>query len=100
MRIVGGSFNVSFIEVVDGELVTVVPDEQRPLVEQALSKPIDVWRSVEDEEQGRIDEVLTVLEPGSDEHVARAILALPGGLLLEGDEAIPAEEDAAVPDAI
>jgi len=96
MRVVG-SINGAFLIWDDGDL-KVEPETARADVEAVLSKPVEAWRSVEDREQGSIEEQIVSIPPGTAEHVARAVLAAPGGILIEGDDAIPAEEDAEVAD--
>ena len=88
---VTGSLGGAFIEWQDGVL-TVTPDMAREEVERRLSKPVTSWRSVEPE-QGRIEEQIVSIPPGTAEHVALALLAAPDGILIDGDDAIPAEDD-------
>ena len=90
---VTGSIGAAFVEWDDGVL-TVTPDMAREDVERVLSKPVDAWRSVTDA-QGRIEEQIVSIPPGSAEHVARAILSHPGGILIDGDDAIPSDDEEA-----
>jgi hypothetical protein len=100
MKIIGADATTAWIEWHDDGTLIVVPPEEHERIEAILAKPLRVQQPNEEREQGRIDEDFVTLEPGTPEHVARSILALPAGFLLEGDDAIPAEEDADVPDAI
>lgn len=81
----------------NGKLIAVVPEQGIAAVERALSQPVDVWQSVvrmgEDGAPQAIEERVEQLAPGTPEHAARAILSLPGGTLLVGDEFIPDDDE-------
>lgn len=86
---------IDLIEWRDGALV-VVPESQREAVEAVLSQPVEVIRSVDRMGPGDVPEAIVEqivrLEPGTPEHVVRALLSLPGGFLLDGDDAIPDDD--------
>jgi hypothetical protein len=93
--VLGTARGIDLIHWHDGDL-RVVPDSERRRVEVAFENPVEYGVSIDrDAPDGTpiaIEDAIEQIEPGSPEHAARAILSLPGGFLLEGDEFIPGGE--------
>jgi hypothetical protein len=96
-RIIAFAEGIASIVWTDGR-VTVVPDSEQSRVESALARQVESWRSVgqvdADGSPVGIEEQRVMLDPGSAEHAALVMLALPGGFIIEGDDALPGAADA------
>lgn len=91
--ITGLARGIDLIQWIDGDL-RVVPDTERRAVERVFEQPVEFFAAydrpdAEDDLLEAVEDGLATIEPGSPEHAARAILSLPGGFLIEGDEFIP-----------
>lgn len=96
MKIIGRASGVSLIVWQDDHVDVVVPTDQFDRVLAHFDRPVTKWRSalnvLDGVPVGMVDE-LVKLDPGTDEHAVYAILALPGGSLID-DGGLLAEEDA------
>ena len=95
-QVIGFADGITSIEWIDGVL-RVDPQSEQARIEAVFAEPVEAWQSVVqadvDGAPTGIAEQIELLQPGSPEHAARAILSLPGGFLIEGDEFIPADDD-------
>lgn len=93
--VLGFDDDTNTIEWIDGTL-RVSPESEQERVQGVFADPVQYAAATDrvgaDGAPEAIEDGFATIEPGSPEHAARAVLSLPGGTLILGDEFIPDEE--------